>query len=298
MTIYKDEFNGTLNQELPTYNSNWTRVRHTSNCLIINPSGKIKNTANINTSNVFEYRGLSTTAVDSEASIQVTYFPSVSIGDTQFGLVLRSDGTGDNHYVLYSQSNAGKYRTLTIAKRSSGSVADLSSSTATGIFTIGDIIKFRAVGTNPVVLTAYVNGSQVLTYSDSTSPLTSGALGISTYGDVDGTYYFEGEYWEGNDNYTSIVKKLKLLTHSSAASASGVSGIVFQYPTGGNVTGTEIGEFTGKTFEASLESGQAVLKVPVADFGGTSLTTSDTPVVLVRNSTNTTGVVTAQVIEE
>lgn len=97
---------------------------------------------------------------------------------------------------------------------------------------------------------------------------------------------------------TSVVKKLKLLAHSSAASAAGVAGVVFAAPTGGAITGAEIGEFTGATFEASLESGKAVLKVACSEFGGTSLTTSDTPVALVRNSSNTTGIVSCTVIEE
>ncbi len=93
-------------------------------------------------------------------------------------------------------------------------------------------------------------------------------------------------------------RKLKVLVHSSAAGATSVRGVVFTAPTGGQITGAEIGEFTSKTFEASLESGQAVLKVPIADFGGNSLTTSDTPVVLVRNDTNTTGIIQASIIEE
>jgi hypothetical protein len=97
---------------------------------------------------------------------------------------------------------------------------------------------------------------------------------------------------------STATKYLKLLAHSSAQSATGVAGVVFQAPTGGAITGAEIGEFTGEAFEGTLEGGKAVLKVPVADFGGTSLTTSDTPVALVRNSTNTTGIVSCTVIEE
>jgi hypothetical protein len=93
-----------------------------------------------------------------------------------------------------------------------------------------------------------------------------------------------------------LVKKLKVFVQSSAASTSGVAGIVFASSAG--IAGAEIGEFTGKTFEASLESGKAVLKVPVDDFGGSSLTTSDTPVVLVRTTTNTTGIISATIIEE
>lgn len=96
----------------------------------------------------------------------------------------------------------------------------------------------------------------------------------------------------------TTTRKLKLLAVSSAASASGIAGVVFNAPTGGDITGSKIGEFTGKTFQASLEGGQAVLKVPVSDFGGGSLTPSDEPVALVRNTTDTTGIVSCTVIDE
>ena len=90
---------------------------------------------------------------------------------------------------------------------------------------------------------------------------------------------------------------LRVATSASAAGATGVAGVVFAEPTGGAITGAEIGEFTGAAFEESLESGRAVLYVPVGDFGGGSLTTSSTPVVLVRNTTHTTGIVPATVVE-
>jgi len=94
------------------------------------------------------------------------------------------------------------------------------------------------------------------------------------------------------------LKYLKILMNGSAASTSGVQGIVFQVPTGGNLTGTKIGEFTNKTFEASLENNKAVLKVLTSDFGGGTLTVSDTPVALVKTSTKTSTIVSCTVIEE
>ena len=96
---------------------------------------------------------------------------------------------------------------------------------------------------------------------------------------------------------TNTVKKLKLKIDASAAGATGISGVVWAAQAGA-IAGAEIGEFTGQTFEAALEGGQAVLKVPVSAFGGGSLTTSDTPVALVRNATNTSGIVSCTVIEE
>lgn len=96
---------------------------------------------------------------------------------------------------------------------------------------------------------------------------------------------------------TNTVKKLKLKIDASAAGATNVSGVVWAAQPGA-IAGAEIGEFTGQAFEAALEGGQAVLKVPVSAFGGGSLTVSDTPVALVRNATNTSGIVSCTVIEE
>jgi hypothetical protein len=96
-----------------------------------------------------------------------------------------------------------------------------------------------------------------------------------------------------------VVKKLKLLANASAASAASVTGVVYSAPTGGDITGdTKYGEFTGQTFEAALESGNAVLKVPVTAFDGGALSTSSTPVALARNASYTTGIVSCTVIEE
>jgi hypothetical protein len=95
---------------------------------------------------------------------------------------------------------------------------------------------------------------------------------------------------------SSAVKYLKLRAHSSAASATGVEGVVLN-----STRDTVIGEFTGQAFEASLESGEAVLKIAVADISpdGSTLTTLDTPLVAAYNTTDgTVGLGSATVIEE
>lgn len=149
------------------------------------------------------------------------------------------------------------------------------------------------------------------TWSGSVAVSSTGAKTLSATGLTAATgYYAHLIHTDGSANDSNIVtsaqfttnaltKKLKLLAHADAQGDSGVAGVVFDAPTGSNITGpNKIGEFTGKTFEASLEGGKAVLKVPVADFGGSALTTLDTPVALVRNATNTTGIISCTVIEE
>lgn len=92
---------------------------------------------------------------------------------------------------------------------------------------------------------------------------------------------------------TTTTKYVKLLTEAAAASDTAVAGVVMN-------GSTYIGTFTGQAFEADLESGEAVLLVAASDItpDGTTLTTSDTPLVFAYNATDaTSGPGTATVIE-
>ena len=68
---------------------------------------------------------------------------------------------------------------------------------------------------------------------------------------------------------TTTTKYVKILADSSAASATGVEVVVYNAPAGSNyVTGTtRYGSVNAQAFEASLESGNAVLKVLASDVG-------------------------------
>ena len=99
---------------------------------------------------------------------------------------------------------------------------------------------------------------------------------------------------------TTGTKYLKLLAHNSAASATGVDVVVYSAPTGSDyVSGTtRYGSATNQSFEASLESGDAVLKVLASDVGCGSLAVDTSVRALAQNTTYTTGMVTATIIEE
>lgn len=94
---------------------------------------------------------------------------------------------------------------------------------------------------------------------------------------------------------TGTTKYVKLLAPAAAASAASIEGVVLNA-----ARDTVIGEFTGQTFESSLESGYAVLKIIAANVSpnGNTLTTSDTPLVVAYNSTYSTDLASATVIEE
>jgi hypothetical protein len=94
---------------------------------------------------------------------------------------------------------------------------------------------------------------------------------------------------------SSLVKKLKILVNSAAAGATGVSGWVF------NPAGTVLyGSFTNASFATGTggDTGYAVLKVPVSEFGGGALQTSDAPLVVTKTSTYGTSLLAGSVIEE
>lgn len=119
------------------------------------------------------------------------------------------------------------------------------------------------------------------------------AVALGTY--TNGSFSAEGRALSLALTAADTAKYLKLLAHSSAASESGVAGVVL------NSAKTEVvGEFSGQAFEASLESGEAVLLVSTDDIApnGSALSIGDTPLVAAYNSTyGTVGLGSATVIE-
>ena len=99
---------------------------------------------------------------------------------------------------------------------------------------------------------------------------------------------------------TTTTKYVKILADSPAASATGVEVVVYSAPSGSNyITGTtRYGSVNAQEFEAALESGSAVLKVLATDVGCGSLAAATTVAALARNTTYTTGMVEATIIEE
>lgn len=101
--------------------------------------------------------------------------------------------------------------------------------------------------------------------------------------------------WQFLSTAPALTTKVKIFAPAAAASAASIQGVVL------NATrDTVIGEFTGQTFEAALEAGEAVLKINVADItpDGSTLTTSDAPLVVAYNTSYSTDLAAATVIEE
>lgn len=82
-----------------------------------------------------------------------------------------------------------------------GSYCNIESSTPVTYLTNGDVFKATATGTNPVVITAYRNGSQLMTASDAGGncspggaggPFISGTPGIGFYDNQDNNWSYFG----------------------------------------------------------------------------------------------------------
>ena len=98
--------------------------------------------------------------------------------------------------------------------------------------------------------------------------------------------------------YADSNRKVRIRVHGSALGST-VSGIVFTAPTGANpLVDAIVGQFSGITSELAVDAeGMAVFLVPTTTLGDTSLTTADTPLALIEDDDNTTGLVSCTVIE-
>lgn len=149
-------------------------------------------------------------------------------------------------------------------------------------------------------ITALAGGANPLAYPSGLAaywPMNTDELAPSDASGNGYTLTVTGATYDA-DNPTvdaAATKYVKLLASLSAASATGIEGVVLN-----STRDTVIGEFTGQAFEDDLESGEAVLLIPVADItpDGATLTTSDAPIVFAYNSTDgTVGEGIASVIE-
>lgn len=200
----------------------------------------------------------------------------------------------DDWFGTLFESAAGPTLTSPTGTATGTTTATVGATTDTATGTLYGFVSTSATPPAAATLKAGTGAA----WSGSVAVSSTGAKTLSATGLSAGTgYYAHLIHTDGSANdsnivtsaqftTTSLTKKLKVLCHSSAASATGVKGAVFAVPTGTDLTGAKIGEFTGASFEASLEGGQAVLKVAASGFGGGSLTTSDTPVVVFEGTTD------------
>jgi hypothetical protein len=142
---------------------------------------------------------------DSSGAISLAYWNADSFNADQYsqgaltfdagiytGVAVRVTGSGNGYYFHLDTS------TWYLGRVDAGTAGDLTSGSTTG-FVDGDTFKLTASGTNPVVLTAYRNGSQIGTYNDSNaSRKTTGSAGVGGYGQAGGSSVWI-DNWEGGN---------------------------------------------------------------------------------------------------
>jgi hypothetical protein len=132
------------------------------------------------------------------------------------------------------------------------------------------------------------------------------AIGTDSYNDVSGNgrnWTNKGTTIDSSGDFEPPVitttKYMKYFIQSTAVGAE-VDGIVFNPGTGGAITGSKVGEFTGIEVVAGTgdDTGKGVLLVPAADFNGSALAVDAEVVALARTSTFTTGIEPGVIVEE
>lgn len=120
--------------------------------------------------------------------------------------------------------------------------------------------------------TATVPATATILEGNTSVTFTATSVGIGTTVITATNAADSGETDSVTHNVTSVlVKKAKFIVHSDFQSATNITIDVFQAPGAGALTGARLGAASGINAEATLEGGQAVIKVPATSIGATGL---------------------------
>jgi len=137
------------------------------------------------------------------------------------------------------------------------------------------------------------------------SPAAANATSLVITGLSEGTSYkvrvaatdgVDDSAWVESSVVITLTRYVKIAgIDSSSIGETGVAGIVWEAPSGGDIVGAKVAEFTGKTIVDT--SGDGGLRISVAELGGT-LAPGDAPRVYLRGSTKDTPIFSATVADE
>lgn len=141
--------------------------------------------------------------------------------------------------------------------------------------------------------------------SVSGSPTAANTTSISLSGLTEGTTYkvrcrsFDADAeseWAESSAFTTLVRYLKITDLVAAAiGETSVAGVVWGPPSGSDLVGTKIAEFSNKTI--TNFSGYGGLKIPLSELSS-SLTPSDIPKVYLQGSSKSTPIFDAAIVDE
>lgn len=182
MATYSDTFTNTAGTVLASHNASWVFVAGDGAAYYGIVGGTAAGTLFSGTSqrNLFRYN----------AAVGVDQFGEFVVENTgvQFDtaitaiLLLRSStdaSPNQDHYRLEVQDNGanGSSHNFLIFKVTDGTPVQIGA-TFTNALSNGDTVRFEATGTSTTTLVTKINGTQIDSRTDSTSPFTSGQIGI------------------------------------------------------------------------------------------------------------------------
>jgi hypothetical protein len=165
--IFTDSFPYAGGDLVANAGGNWTYTLGTSVFYVDSPNASIYN-LNAGTG-IAEWTG---TGYGTASANQYTTGTYLYVGAAETGIAVRVSGS--SAYFADCKDLGCK-----IVKIVSGTPTELTTYGST--LSNGAVVEFDVTGTAPAVLTVYVNGASYSSYTDSSSPLTTGSWGVVSY---------------------------------------------------------------------------------------------------------------------
>ena len=170
--------------------------------------------------------------------------------------------TGNSYYEVTPYAG-----TFYIRKITTGTSANLANG-GSRVIAPGDVLLLTAVpGVSSTVLTAYINGTQAVTYTDSSSPFLTGTPGIGGYVYNNSYAVFQVTPWSAGDNTTqtlatptfSPVAGTYTSTQTVTITSSGVGEAIYWNTTGSPTSGSTL--YTGPITVSASETVYAIAEL-------------------------------------
>lgn len=292
MATYSDSFTNTAGTVLNTHNALWVFVAGDGAAYYGIVGGTTAGTLFTGTSQKNYFRYNNTAADDQYGEFVVDSTGTQFDGGIRALLVLRSstDASPNNDcYYLETQDNGanGGSHNFLVFKVVNGTHTQIGS-TFTNALSNGDTVRFEASGSATTTLVTKVNGTQIDSRTDSSSPHTSGQIGIG--GSKPGGMRMAS--WAGGDLATAPVISSPTATPGSTTASVGVttdtaSGTLYALArVGGSAASAATIKATGQTVSVSSTS-------PSFTYTGLTASTANYYIDFVQNATSDSNVVSS-----
>lgn len=209
MTTFTDNFNRADSSSL---GSPWSAApasgRIVSNLAALSTTGGYSNYDTISTSFTADQYAQCIVRANTGASGNPCVIVRADTGiGNMYKLTFNPDPYASDHYAIVKRASYSESNLATVPNPSMG----------TSLFNTDVTLRLEVSGTTNTLLNAYVNGSLVMTYTDSSSPITSGRVGIGHNNNSNGGTVFND--FDGGD-FSSVVTRYFAISSVGAASTA------------------------------------------------------------------------------